>query len=89
MQKLNPGRFGFAAAGATLIVWVVCSILVFALGRMMMDMTGYMMHGEFSGMNWSMSMSGVLYGGAAWVIAVGITGWLIALLYNALGGSST
>lgn len=88
MLKLNAGRFGLASAAASFIVWIICSILVFSMGGMMMNMSGYMMHGELSGFSWTMSTTGVLLGGLAWAIAFGITGWLIATLYNAFGGTS-
>ncbi|MGB7300102.1 MAG: DUF5676 family membrane protein [Burkholderiaceae bacterium] len=87
MLKLNAPRFGLASAVAALIVWVICSLLVFGLGAMMMDMTAYMVHGEMSGMNWSMSLQSVMLGGLAWVLSFGVTGWLIAALYNSFGSS--
>jgi len=51
----------------------------------MMNMTGAMVHGDMSGMGWSLSLFGVIAGGLIWSIGAGITAWLIAALYNTFG----
>ena len=54
----------------------------------MMSMTGAMVHGDMSGMGWSLSLYGVIVGGLIWSIGAGITAWFIAVIYNALGPKS-
>ena len=87
-EKLNASRLGVATTIAVLIIWAICSILVMTMGSMMMNMTGAMVHGDMSGMGWSLSFFGVMVGGLIWSLGAGITAWLIAIIYNALGPKS-
>lgn len=88
IEKLNASRLGVATTISVLIFWVVCSVLVLSMGSMMMTMTGAMVHGDMSGMGWSLSLVGVVVGGLIWSVGAGITAWLIAALYNTLGSRS-
>ncbi len=81
-MKLNEKAFALACAAAFAIVWVVCSIFVMAMPDMMSDMTGNMLHTDWKSMGWHMSIFGVLFGGILWAALAGITGWLIAKIYN-------
>ncbi len=81
-MKLNEKAFALACAAAFGIVWVVCSIFVMAMPDMMSDMTGNMLHTDWKSMGWHMSIFGVLFGGILWAALAGITGWLIAKIYN-------
>lgn len=85
MNRLNATRLGVATTIAVLIIWAICSLLVMLMGGMMMNMTGAMVHGDMSGMGWSLSLFGVIVGGLIWSLGAGVTAWLIALIYNALG----
>ena len=87
-EKLNASRFGLATAIAVLIIWAISSVLFMSMGSMMMNMGGHMVHGGMNDMNWSFSLLGVISGGLIWSIGAGITAWLIAIVYNALGRKS-
>ena len=81
-MKLDAIKFGLAAAYAVAIIWVVCSFLVAGLPGMSMSMGGYMMHSDFSGMNWHVGMTGLVFGLVLWTITAGVFAWLMATLYN-------
>jgi hypothetical protein len=51
---------------------------------MKMGMSGHMVHGDPSAMHWHLSLPGVLLGLVAWSLLAGITGWLVAIVYNRL-----
>lgn len=84
-MKLDAIKFGLAAAYAESIIWLFCSILVVMLPGMSMNMGGYMMHADFSGMGWHMGLGGFVYGLILWSLTAGIFAWLMATIYNALG----
>lgn len=84
-MKLNAINFGLAAAYAVAIIWVFCSLLVVMLPGMSMNMGGYMMHSDFSGMGWHMGITGFVLGLVLWVLTAGIFAWLMATIYNRLG----
>ncbi|XPF96349.1 DUF5676 family membrane protein [Colwellia sp. RE-S-Sl-9] len=81
-MKLNEKAFALACAAAFGIVWVVCSVLVMVMPDMMSSMTGNMLHTDWKSMGWHMSFIGVFIGGFLWALLMGITGWLIAKIYN-------
>ena len=83
-MKLDAVKFGMAFAIASAILWIICSLFVWVLPSMMMEMSGHMVHGDLSQMGWSLSLTGVLIGLVTWSILAGITGWLIAYIYNRL-----
>jgi hypothetical protein len=84
MMKLDAIKFGLASAYAVSIVWIVCSLLVLLLPSMSMNMGGYMMHANFSGMNWHMGLAGFLFGLFLWAFSAGIFAGLMAAIYNRL-----
>jgi len=81
-MKLNANALALAVASSVAAVWVVCSIIVALMPGMSMHMTGYMMHSDFSGMQWSMNPAGFLVGLVIWSVFAGVIVWLIASLYN-------
>lgn len=83
-MKINPVSFGLASAITAAIFWIVCSILVFTMPSPMMNMSGHMVHANLSGMNWTLSLTGVLVGLISWVVFIGIFGWILAYFYNVL-----
>jgi len=83
-MKLDAAKFGLAAAYAVAVIWVFCSVLVALLPGMSMNMGGYMMHADFSGMSWHMGFAGFLVGLILWSLSAGIFGWLMAAIYNRL-----
>lgn len=83
-MKLNAIKFGVASAVAFAILWVVCSFLVVMMPGLMMEMSGHMVHTDLTEMQWHMGFAGVLIGLLAWSFVAGITGWLVAAIYNRL-----
>lgn len=83
-MKLDAMKFGLAAAYTVAIIWVFCSLLVVMLPGMSMNMGGYMMHGDFSGMSWHMGFAGFFLGLVLWTLTAGIFAWLMTEIYNRL-----
>jgi hypothetical protein len=83
-MKLNPNILGIASAVATAVLWIICSLLVALLPEFMTHMTAGMMHGDTASMAFTMTWTGFLWGLVAWVVCAGVTGWLIATIYNRL-----
>lgn len=81
-MKLNEKAFAIASAGSFSIVWIVCSLLVMVMPDMMSNMSGKMLHTDWNTMGWHMTLMGVIVGGILWTLLAGITGWLIAKIYN-------
>ena len=83
-MKLNAIKFGLASGLAFSIAWIICSIFVMAMPLNMMQISGHMTHGDFSNMQWNLGMYGLFVGLVGWAFVAGFTGWLIAVIYNAL-----
>lgn len=83
-MKLNPSALGIATASAVAILWVICSVIVVFLPSMAMNMSGSMLHTDFSGMQWSMNLTGFIIGLVTWSVFSGILAWLLAVIYNRL-----
>lgn len=83
-MKLNANALALACAGTFAIVWVICSAIVAALPGMSMTVSGHMTHMQFSEMQWSLGITGLLVGLIAWSFIAGLIGWTIATLYNKL-----
>ena len=81
-MKIDAVKFGLAATYAVAIIWVVCSLLVVGLPGLSMNMGGYMMHADFTGMAWHIGMTGFFFGLILWALTAGIFAWLMATLYN-------
>ena len=87
-MKLDAVRFGIAVGGATAILWVVCSGLVALFAGSMATMAGHMFHMDGSSMELTMTFVGFLFGLILWTVCAAIAGWLIGVIYNAVGGAS-
>lgn len=81
-MKINPIPFALASALTASILWIVCSLVVFAMPEMMMNMSGNMVHADLGGMHWDLTWSGVLIGLVGWGVLAGIFGWFLAFVYN-------
>ena len=55
-MKLDAVKFGLACAAAFSILWVVCSLFVMGMPMNMMHVSGNMVHGDFTSMQWSMGI---------------------------------
>lgn len=83
-MKLDTMRFAAAWAFAFAVLWIVCSILVWAAPSMMATMTGHMLHIDMAAWPWVMTFGGVIAGLVTWTIVAGITGAFVAITYNFL-----
>jgi hypothetical protein len=81
-MKLDANAFAIASAATAGILWIVCSVIVLLLPGPMLQMSGYMAHGDLSAMNLSVSLVGVLLGFIGWVVAAALAGWILAVVYN-------
>lgn len=79
---IKPTVIGLATAAAFAVAWTICSLFVVFLPSPMMSMSGHMVHGDFTMMNWTMGFSGFLIGLLAWIIVSGFIAWLAAVFYN-------
>lgn len=66
------------------VIWIICSLIVVLLPGISIAASSYMMHADFSGMNWSMHFTGFLLRGILWILTGGATAWLLATIYNKL-----
>lgn len=83
-MNINSLNFALAGAAAAAILWIVCSLLVWTMPGVMMEMTGSMIHMEMKGFGWMLSPMGVFWGLIVWSIFAGIFAWLLAFIYNRL-----
>jgi len=81
-MKLNTNSLAMAAAVTTALLWIICSLIVVLIPDMSMNISGYMMHSDFTDMQWSMNFKGFIVGLIIWSVAAGATGWLLAMFYN-------
>ncbi len=85
-MKLNAKKFSWACAITAIILRILCGLLFMIMPMRMMGMSGYMMQGDFTEMQWQLSMHGFFFGLISWAIMSGVAGWLIATIYNKLLG---
>lgn len=83
-MKLDTIKIGYATAIVFAIIWLLCSLLVWILPSMMLGMSGHMVHGDFTHMEWHMTTGGFVIGLLAWSISGGVIAALIAYIYNRL-----
>lgn len=86
-MSINTQKFGLASAITFAVLWIVCSVIVMLLPHQSMSVTGAMMHSDLAQWQWDMHFSGLVIGFFAWSLIAGITGWLLATIYNRLMGS--
>ena len=83
-MKIESRKFAIACFIAASVVWVICSVAVMIMPMSSMQMTGHMVHGDFSNQQWAMDSHGFLFGWVGWALSAGLIGWMIAALYNRL-----
>ncbi|MFV1985075.1 MAG: DUF5676 family membrane protein [Thiohalomonadales bacterium] len=79
-----PIKIGIAAAIATALIWIVCSIAVYLFPESSMLISGQMVHANLESIDWTLTWSGFFIGLISWVIFVGISVWLVAVIYGIL-----
>ncbi len=83
-MNINSTKFGIASGLTASILWLICSVIVMVAPAMMLSVTGDMMHMQFNGMGWNLTLYGVCIGLIAWFAVAGISAWLLATIYNKL-----
>ena len=63
-------------------IWLLCSLLVWLFPAAMLSMSGLMIHVELTDISWVMSLESVIIGLVIWVLIAGVSGWLVAGIYN-------
>lgn len=83
-MKLNIRAFTIAMAIAAAILYVVCSLFVGFLPDAAMNLAGYILHMDLSGVMRRFSVAGFVVGLLAVSIGWGILSLIVASLYNRL-----
>lgn len=83
-MKINAFKLSISTAAVFAVVWVICSLFVMGAPQAMMQMTGHMVHADFSHMNWQLNFSGLVVGLLAWSIGAGLIAGATAVVYNRL-----
>ena len=83
-MKIHAMKFGMASAISASILWIICSVLVMFLPSMMLSMSGDMLHMQLNDMGWHLTFTGAVKGLVAWFVMAGLTGWMLATIYNRL-----
>jgi hypothetical protein len=83
-MNIDANKIGISSAVSFGLLWVVCSAVVHFMPQSMMMITGHMMHADLSTLGWTLTFSGFLTGLVAWAAIAGVSGWLIASIYNRL-----
>lgn len=81
---INANKFALSAAITFALLWVLCSLVVIALPHQSMGIMESMVHSDMGDLQWHMQVGGFVVGLFAWSLSAGITGWLIAAIYNKL-----
>jgi len=87
-MSLNRKASAFALALTTVLIWTVCSVLIWLIPQSMMNMGGDIMHTQSDQMMVSMNFGSYLVGLIVWAIGAAVTGWIWAHLYNHFGDNS-
>ncbi len=64
------------------IVWLICSLLVFAMPGAMSSMTGHMLHMNPNQTPLHMSATGMFMGLIGWMAIAGLFAWIVGAIYN-------
>tara|TARA_R110000824_G_scaffold401796_1_gene616747 strand:+ start:12716 stop:12970 length:255 start_codon:yes stop_codon:yes gene_type:complete len=83
-MKLEPNKFGLAAALAFAVIWIVCSVIVMLMPDMSLMASGSMLHSNMDNWEWDINVAGILIGLILWSIMAGAIGWLFSAIYNKL-----
>ena len=83
-MTVNAPKAGLAAAIVFAVAWIICSGLVLVAPDAMMAVTGSMVHGDFTGFAWRISLASIVAGLIAWSVLAGLLAWGIAAVYNRL-----
>lgn len=83
-MNIQANKIGISSAATFGILWIICSTAVHFALQPMMIIAGYMMHSNLSTLSWTLTFTGFLTELVAWAAVAGISGWLLASIYNRL-----
>ncbi len=87
-MKINAARSAQSCGISAIFLWTACSLLVVVAPTLMTAITGHMLHTQMNGFVWHLTWPGYFVGLVSWTVCAAITGWLIASVYEWLGGKS-
>jgi hypothetical protein len=83
-MSVNARAFGLATGIVFAISWIICSAFVAIFPGGMMQISGHMIHGNFGGLAWSLTLLGFIAGLIAWSVSSAVIAWAVASVYNRL-----
>jgi hypothetical protein len=89
-MKNNTMKLANAFALAMVVLWVLCSAVIWLLPGFSWTVTGWWMHGmDLSAMGgWNLTISNFLLGGITAIASAWITGWVLAWSWQVVGGNN-
>jgi len=87
-MRLDALRLSVASALAFAVIWALCSALVWGAPGMSIMAAQGMMHANPPMAPMMVTPAGFIVGLVGWSIVAGVTGGLVALIYNGLDRSS-
>lgn len=89
-MKTNTTKLANAFALAMMVLWIICSLFVWLLPDLSLQITSWWMHGmDLSAMgSWHLTVGNFLLGGITAVISAWVTGWVLGWAWQTVGGSN-
>lgn len=89
-MKANTMKLANAFALAMTVLWVICSLFVWLLPDLSLQIISWWMHGmDLSVMgSWHLSVSNFVLGGISAIVSAWVTGWVLAWAWQAVGGNN-
>lgn len=88
-MKNNTIRLANTFALAMVILWVLCSAIVWLLPDLYWQATTWMMHGKnFTMGSGNLTLSNFILGGIVAVISAWVTGWALGWAWEVVGGNN-
>lgn len=83
-MKNHTLRVAVAAAGATGLLWVLCSLVFLYQPEMMIRLTGHMLHADLSSISFNLSWTGFFVGLLGWMVTAAAVALTSIGLYSLL-----
>ncbi len=83
-MKINSLSLSLSSAATVAILWTVYSAAAFSLTILAINLSGEMGYLDFSDFDWKHTFSQFVVSLLMWSGRAGVTGWVIATVYNEL-----
>lgn len=85
-MKIDKIRLANSFALSMAVLWILCSIVVWLLPELTLQITTWWMHGmNLSNMgDWNLTLSNFFWGGIMTVISSWVTGWVLGWSWETL-----